>query len=192
MGDRENDYFGRSRKERADPPVAVSEEVEVKTSTSGVRTVKASDIIESESGKAGLAKSKALFERVGGRRTQDHPAYPSRTKDPPVAASEPVAWQAQFLGGSWYNVLKYEMEHYQDHPDYEHRALYTHPVESKEAREVLEETTGWAMVSEYTNERRWYFQAGDERPSHLWERAKLLVALATQEPSTTLTGRLQR
>ena len=53
-------------------------------------------------------------------------------------------------------------------------------AEPKEAREKLEETTGWAMVSEYTNERRWYFQAGDERPSHLWERAKLLVALASQ------------
>ena len=50
------------------PPITVSvkETVKVETTATGLRTVKAGDIIQSEAGKAGLAKTKALFARVGG------------------------------------------------------------------------------------------------------------------------------
>ncbi len=43
-----------------------TEQPVVETTKTGVRTVKAADIIQSKAGKEGLAKTKALFARVGG------------------------------------------------------------------------------------------------------------------------------
>ena len=60
--------------------------------------------------------------------------------------AEPVAWQAKFLGGEWYSVLDYEMKHYLDHSDYEHRPLYTRPPASDEKLREAEHTS-WCRSS---------------------------------------------
>ena len=87
-----------------------------------------------------------MSERLRGRRTQDHPAYPSRTKDPLVAVSESVAiyqWREPAVSASWLDSScddpREHLERLAKLPGVETRIVYTHPAKPEGARKRVAE-----------------------------------------------------